>query len=70
LDAQGRTVEVEMGQSDGERMYVTMERIKANPLLERVYRQIVMPVIDQLLTAAKKAESGVGPGGTPRDRAL
>jgi hypothetical protein len=55
LDAEGRTLEVEMDESDGERVYVTLERIKANPLLEQVYRQIAMPLLDQMLGGIKQA---------------
>jgi hypothetical protein len=59
LDAQGRTTEVAMSEEEGQRLYATLERIKANPLLERVYRQIVMPLMDQILAGARKAaESG------------
>jgi hypothetical protein len=32
-----------------------MQRIKANPLLEQVYRQIAMPLFDQMLGAMKQA---------------
>ncbi len=56
LDAQGRTVEVEVSQQEGEPVFLTMQRIKANPLLEQVYRQIVMPLMDQLVAAAKQAD--------------
>ena len=63
LDASGRTIEVEMDEPDGERVYVTLERIKANPLLEQVYRQIAMPLLDKMLggmkPAAKPKEDGL-----------
>lgn len=57
LDAQGRTVETEVSQQEGEPVYELMQRIKANPLLEQVYRQIVMPLLDQLVAAAKQAKT-------------
>jgi hypothetical protein len=60
LDAEGRTIEVEMSQADGETVYLTMQRVKANPLLEQVYRQIVMPLIDQMLAAMRQAETAGG----------
>ena len=60
LDAAGRTVEVEMDEPDGERVYVTLERIKANPLLEQVYRQIAMPLLDKML-------GGLKPAAKPKD---
>ena len=49
LDAEGRTLEVDVDPAAGEQLYVTLEKIKANPLLEQVYRQIAMPLFDQLL---------------------
>jgi hypothetical protein len=55
LDAAGRTIEVELDEADGERVYTTLERIKANPLLEQVYRQIALPLLDQMLAGAKRA---------------
>jgi hypothetical protein len=55
LDAAGRTVEVELDEPDGERVYTTLQRIKANPLLEQVYRQIALPLLDQMLAGVKQA---------------
>jgi hypothetical protein len=52
LDAEGRTIEVPVDAATGERVYLTLERIKSNPLLEQIYRQIVMPLIDQMLAEA------------------
>jgi hypothetical protein len=56
LDADGRTTRVELNRGEGEQLYSTMQRIKANPLLERVYRKAVMPLLDQMLSAARQAE--------------
>jgi hypothetical protein len=64
LDAEGRTLEVEVSEQEGQPIYETMQRIKANPLLEQVYRQIVMPLLDQLMAGLKQAQatkSGAGP---------
>ncbi len=55
IDAQGRTIEVAMEAAEGERMYALMRRIKDHPLLERVYRRIAMPLLDQLLAAPAEA---------------
>lgn len=55
LDAQGRTFQAEVSEQEGEPIYETMQRIKANPLLEQVYRQIVMPLLDQLVDAHKQS---------------
>jgi hypothetical protein len=56
LDAEGRTVEVEVSEQDGQLIYETMQRIKANPPLEQVYRQIVIPLLDQLMAGIKQAQ--------------
>lgn len=57
LDAAGRTMEVEVSEQEGQPVYETMQRIKANPLLEQVYRQIVMPLLDQLMAGVKQAQA-------------
>ena len=57
LDAAGRTLEVEVSEQEGQPIYETMQRIKANPLLEQVYRQIVMPLLDQLTAGVKQAQA-------------
>ncbi|MCU0979870.1 MAG: hypothetical protein MUF25_11975 [Pirellulaceae bacterium] len=58
LDAEGRTLEVEVSEQEGKPIYETMQRIKANPLLDQVYRQIVMPLLDQLTAGVKQAQAG------------
>ena len=63
LDAAGRTIEVDMDELEGERAYVTLERIKTNPLLEQVYRQILMPLLDKML-------GGRTPTAKPNDEGL
>jgi hypothetical protein len=65
LDAQGRTFEAEVSGQEGEPIYAAMERIKANPLLEQVYRQIVMPLLDQLVAAARQANAPPTEGKSP-----
>ncbi|MCY2986313.1 MAG: hypothetical protein NTY19_00335 [Planctomycetota bacterium] len=67
LDAAGRTTEVEMDEPDGERVYVTLERIKANPLLEQVYRQIAMPLLDKMLGGLKQAAKPKDEGFRTKD---
>ena len=49
LDAAGRTQNVEMDAAHGEQLWRTMQIVKSNPLLERVYRGVVMGLIDQAL---------------------
>jgi hypothetical protein len=49
IDAQGRTEEIEVDETTGEQIHRTMQLIKSNPLLERVYRGVVMGILDKLL---------------------
>jgi hypothetical protein len=48
LDAAGRQMDQELGAEDGEKLYRTFQLIKKNPLLEKVYRQVVMGLLDKL----------------------
>jgi hypothetical protein len=54
IDKAGRTLDVEMSAADGEQLYQTMQLIKSNPLLERVYRGVVMGIMDKLLEPQPK----------------
>ena len=56
VDAQGRTMDVEMSGEEGETAYQTMQTLKKFPLAERVYRQIAMPLIDQAIAASDATE--------------
>jgi hypothetical protein len=58
IDAEGRVFEVELNADDGQRVYETMQRIKQNPLLERVYRKIAMPLFDQMLNTGRGLSMG------------
>ena len=49
IDRAGRMQEVAMDEASGEQLYQTMQLIKSNPLLERVYRGVVMGLLDKLL---------------------
>lgn len=49
LDAKGRTVEVELTDSEGKTAYETMQMVKASPFAEAVYRSMVMPMLDKLI---------------------
>ena len=49
LDAAGRTMESALAEAEGEQLYKTFQLIKANPLLERVYRGVVMSLFDKLM---------------------
>ena len=54
IDKAGRTMEVEMSAGEGEQLYQTMQLIKSNLLLERVYRGVVMGIMDKLLAPQAK----------------
>jgi len=56
LDAAGRTHQTPMPAADGATMYDTMQMVKQNPLMEKVYRQIMMPMLDQMIQE-KQAET-------------
>lgn len=49
LDAKGRTVEVELTESEGKTAYETMQMLKTSPFGEAVYRSMVMPMLDKLI---------------------
>lgn len=49
VDSAGRTQEAEMPAAEGESAYKTFELIKQNPLLERVYRGVVMSLLDKII---------------------
>lgn len=49
IDSAGRTMESEMAAAEGESAYKTFELLKSNPLLERVYRGVVMSLLDKVL---------------------
>ena len=48
-------MEVPLSEAEGEPIYSLMEKIKAHPFLERIYRQIAMPLLDQMVTAQRAA---------------
>jgi hypothetical protein len=60
LDAAGRTTESELTPAEGESVYRVMQLMKDNPLLERVYRGVVLSLLDKLMgeSGGRKAESG------------
>lgn len=49
IDSAGRTLDTEMNAAEGESAFKTFELIKQNPLLERVYRGVVMSLLDKVL---------------------
>jgi len=55
LDAKGRTLDVPLSEAEGAPIYTLMEKIKASPLLEQIYRQLAMPMLDELVRAQRTA---------------
>jgi hypothetical protein len=53
IDANGKTIKIKMTEHEGNETYALMQRIKANPLLEKIYRQIAMPLLDTLVESAR-----------------
>ena len=53
IDAAGLTMEVDVGEAEGQSTYRTMQRLKSSPLAEKVYRRITMPLMDKLLAAQR-----------------
>lgn len=49
IDAQGRTMSMELPKEEGERLYPVFKQMKQNPLMAQVYKKIVMPIIDKQL---------------------
>lgn len=49
LDSAGRTTEAPLTAEEGESVYRVMQLMKNNPLLERVYRGVVLSLLDKLL---------------------
>jgi len=55
VDAEGRTQNASLDAATGESLHKTMQTVKANPLLEKVYRQMAMPILDNLIKAKEAA---------------
>lgn len=49
IDSAGRTFDTDLDAEVGESAYKTFELIKQNPLLERVYRGVVMSLLDNVI---------------------
>jgi hypothetical protein len=55
VDAEGRTMQIEMDAASGESSYRTLQTLKAYPLAEKIYRQVTMPLLDKLIKAGEQA---------------
>jgi hypothetical protein len=65
LDANGCTHEVELTASEGEIVYQLMQRLKASPLLDRIYRRIAMPLFDQIINGVREPLAPAPPSNEP-----
>ena len=50
FDAQGRSMTVEMSETEGKQLCKTMIMIHANPIIENVYRSMVVPLLDKKIS--------------------
>ena len=65
LDAAGRTVDVELTAAEGEELFRTWQLIKENPFVERIYRGVVMSMLDRVLDEQVPAKEPTPPGESP-----
>jgi hypothetical protein len=56
VDSQGRTQTVPLTVAEGETAYQTFEQLKRYPMADGIYRQLVMPMIQQMIAASELAE--------------
>lgn len=49
IDSQGRTHTVPLSAEEGRPLYELLLRVRENPLLDQVYRQLAMPLLDKLI---------------------
>lgn len=57
IDAQGRTMSMDLPKDDGERLYPIFKQMKQNPLMGQIYKKIVMPIIDKQLNSLREQEN-------------
>lgn len=65
LDAEGRTLDSELDEESGQRIYDVMVLIKKSPLLEKLYRQTLMSLFDQMMKEANTATVGAKKNAPP-----
>jgi hypothetical protein len=56
VDSQGRTQTVPLTAAEGEIAYETFEKLKRYPMADGIYRQLVMPIIQEMIEASELAE--------------
>jgi len=54
VDANGNAMKVELGESEGASTWRTMQMLKENPLMNAIYRNAVMPLLDRKIEKEEK----------------
>ncbi len=57
VDAAGRTENIDLPRAEGEVTYNTFQQLKQFPMADGIYRQLVMPMLQNMLTAMDAAEA-------------
>ena len=57
VDAAGRTQKIPLPKSEGEITYSTFQQLKQFPMADGIYRQLVMPMLQNMLKAMDLAEA-------------
>ena len=57
VDAAGRTQKIDLPRAEGESSYSTFQQLKQFPIADSIYRQVVMPMLQNMLNAADVAEA-------------
>ena len=57
VDAAGRTEKINLPRAEGEVTYNTFQQLKQFPMADGIYRQLVMPLLQNMLSAVDAAEA-------------
>jgi hypothetical protein len=57
VDAAGRTENIDLPRAEGEVTYKAFQQLKQFPMADGIYRQLVMPMLQNMLTAMDAAEA-------------
>lgn len=61
FDAEGRTTLSELDEEEGARMYQLLELIKSSPLMEKIYRGVMLGLIDKITKSGNAVDSVENP---------
>ncbi len=56
IDAQGHQAQIPLSESEGKNAYDAFQKMKSFPAVEGLYRQIVMPLIQKMVSSARQTE--------------